>query len=158
MTSPVTKTSQTSACRCFQNTLGCKGDCMARPSKGDRAYHMVRFHPVVLQRLVETAAESGASSVSQYGADVLALYVGLPEHVRELNQEPMVPTARKVDAIQGDAHGRIMIRPHREVSERLASQTGGQVSAYIADVLAAHVGLAGHTHKISHEEGLPLAI
>jgi hypothetical protein len=131
---------------------------MARPSKGDRAYHMVRFHPVVLQRLVETAAESGASSVSQYGADVLALYVGLPEHVRELNQTSIVPTTRKVDAIQGDAYGRIMIRPHREVSERLASQTDGQVAAYIADVLAAHVGLAEHAHKVSHEEVLPLAI
>ena len=132
---------------------------MARPSKGDRAYHMVRFHPVVLQRLVEKAADSGASSVSQYGADVLALYAGLPEHVRELNQTPIVPTTRKVDAIQGDAYGRIMIRPHREVSERLASQTGGQVAAYIADVLAAHVGLLEHARKIGPEEVvLPLAI
>ncbi len=129
---------------------------MARPSKGDRAYHMVRFHPDVLQRLVEKAADSGASSVSQYGADVLALYAGLPEHVRELNQT-VLPTARRVDVIQGDAYGRIMIRPHREVSERLASQTDGQVAAYIADVLATHVGLSGHARK-SHEEVLPLAI
>jgi hypothetical protein len=130
---------------------------MGRPSKGDRAYHMVRFHPVVLQRLVEKAADSGASSVSQYGADVLALYAGLPEHVRELNQT-VLPTTRMVDdAIQGDAYGRIMIRPHREVSERLASQTDQTVAAYIADVLAAHVGLPEHARR-SPEEVLPLAI
>ena len=131
---------------------------MARPSKGDRAYHMVRFHPVVLQRLVEKAAESGASSVSQYGADVLALYVGLPEHVRELNQVPIVPAARKVGGIQGDAYGRVMIRPHRDVSDRLAAQTSGQVPAYIADVLAVHIGMPELAHKDPHEEVLPLAM
>nr|WP_254183995.1 hypothetical protein [Mycobacterium avium] len=120
---------------------------------------MVRFHPVVLQRLAEKAADAGASSVSQYGADVLALYAGLPDYVRELNHAPMVATPRKVDAIQGDVYGRIMIRPHREVSERLASQTRGPVTAYIADVLAVHVGLPEYARPDSRvEEVLPLAM
>ncbi|WP_204815292.1 hypothetical protein [Mycobacterium riyadhense] len=132
---------------------------MARPSKGDRTYHMVRFHPVVLQRLVEMAGTAGASSVSQYGADVLALYADLPEHVRELNQARIVPASRKVDTIHGDAYGRLMIRPHREVSERLASQAGGQVTAHIADILAVHVGLPEYARPDSRvEEVLPLAI
>ncbi|OBF24961.1 hypothetical protein A5725_06120 [Mycobacterium kubicae] len=131
---------------------------MARPSKGDRAAHMVKTHPAVTQRLVDKASEAGASSVSQYVADVLALYVGLPQHVRELNQIPIIAT-RKVDALRGDTHGRIMIRPHREVSEKLASQTGGQVTAYVADILAVHVNLPQHIRTPDRiEEVLPLAM
>lgn len=131
---------------------------MARPSKGDRTYHMVKFHPVVLQRLAEKAADAGASSISQYGADVLAIYVGLPQHVRELNQSPII-VGRKIDVIRGDTRGRIMIRPHRQVSERLASQTGGQVAPHIADILAVHVGLPEYASTNNRiEEVLPLAM
>ena len=122
--------------------------------------HMVQLHPVVLQHLVEKASESGASSVSQYCSDVLAFYVGMPEHVRELNQTPIVSAARKIGSIQGDATGRIMVRPHREVSERLTQQAGsprGHVTPYIADILATHVGrldLVRHLDK----GGVPLAM
>jgi len=132
---------------------------MARPSKGDRVIHMVKFHPAVLERLVKQAANAGVSSVSQYGADVLALHVGLPEHVRELNQSPIV-AGRNIDAVRGDARGRIMIRPHREVSERLMGQApDSRVSTHIADVLAAHVGLPEHVRMLNRiEEALPLAM
>lgn len=137
---------------------------MARPSKGDRGAHMVKNHPAVTQRLIAKAEEAGSSSVSQYIADVLALYVGLPEHVRELNQLPM-SARRKLD-LRGDARdNRIMTRPHREVSDRLArhaSQHGsprGQVAPYIADILAIHVGLPEYVRTIDHaEEVLPLAM
>lgn len=138
---------------------------MARPSKGDRAAHMVRNHPAVTQRLVEKAAEAGSSSVSQYVADVLALYVSLPEFVRELNQASITATTGKVDALRGDSTGRIMIRPHRAVSERLALRAAkigsppGQVSPYIANILAVHVGLPEHVRKFNRtEEVLPLAM
>ena len=39
--------------------------------------------------------------MSQYVADILALYVGLPEHVRELNQLPIGGATRKIDALRG---------------------------------------------------------
>lgn len=95
---------------------------MAPPSKGDRGAHMVKNHPAVTQRLIAMAEEAGSSSMSQYIADVLALYVGLPEHVREFNQLPIAAT-RKLDGLRGDSRdNRIMTRPHREVSERLARQ------------------------------------
>lgn len=137
---------------------------MARPSKGDRGAHMVKNHPLVTQRLIVKAEEAASSSVSQYVADVLALHVGLPEHVVELNRTP-ISARRKLDALRGDSGGRIMIRPHRQVSERLtrqAAQNGssrGQVAPYIAGILAAHVGLPEYGRKLNRdEEALPLAI
>jgi hypothetical protein len=132
---------------------------MARPSKGDRAAHMVRTHPAVTQRLVEKAAAAGTSSVSQYIADVLALHARLPEHVRELNKSPII-AASNIDGLRGDAHSRIMIRPHREVSERLRKQAPDRkVSAHIADILATHVGLPEHARPLNRiEEVLPLAM
>lgn len=137
---------------------------MARPSKGDRAAHMVKIHPAVTQRLVERAEGAGSSSVSQYIADVLALYVGMPEHVRELNQTAIV-APRKLDALRGDSRDRIMIRPYREVSERIAHQASqkcsgpGQVAPHIADILAVHVGLPQYARNHNRiEEALPLAM
>jgi hypothetical protein len=89
--------------------------------------------------------------VSQYVADLLAIHVGLPALVRELtlvrelNQAAVAHgPARAVAPLRGD---RLMIRPRREVSQRLAhmaTEAGyppGRVSPYIADVLAEHVGL-----------------
>ena len=132
---------------------------MARPSKGDRTAHMLKSHPAVNERLVERASAAGASSVSQYAADVLALYVGLPEHVRELNRPSLIPS--KIDPLRGDVRTRIMVRPHRQVSERLVSQAPDhKIAPHIADILAAHVGLLEHvrTFNRSDEEGLPLAM
>lgn len=74
---------------------------MARPSKGDRAAHMVKADPAVTRRLVRKAANAGVSSASQYIADVLALHVGLPDHVLELNQMAIV-TKRKLPQLKGD--------------------------------------------------------
>ncbi len=131
---------------------------MARPSKGDRAAHMVKTHPAVTQRLVEKAAAAGSSTVTQYVADVLALYVGLPEYVRELNSAIII--TRKVEAVHGDSSGRIMVRPARQVSQRLTAQAPGhKVAPHIADILSAHVGLPEHARPFNHvEEVLPLAM
>ena len=64
---------------------------MARPSKGPRGAHMCLPHPEVSRKLDELVANSAVSSVSQYVADVLALHVGLPEHVRELDRQEVLP-------------------------------------------------------------------
>jgi hypothetical protein len=133
-----------------------------RPSKGDRGAHMVKLHQAVTQRLVRKARRAGASSVSQYTADVLALHVDLPEHVVELNQTTIAaaPSSR----IRKSLHTSLMVRPHRAVSERLLELAvhggfpAGHVSPYIASVLAAHVGLPEHARTPSKEEVLPLAI
>lgn len=131
---------------------------MARPSKGARAYHMVKLHPEVLSRLAEKTAEAGVSSVSQYGADVLALYVGMPEHVRELNQTAIATRTRKAESVQGDVYGRIMVRPHVEVSDRLAHQATGPLVAFIADILTVHVGMPKLVRTRNVAEVLPLAM
>ena len=134
-----------------------------RPSKGERGAHMVKLHQAVTQRLVRKARKAGASSVSQYTADVLALHVGLPEYVVELNQTTIDSTSGS--RIRKSLHTNLMVRPHRAVSERLgelAVDSGlppGHVSPYIADVLALHVGLPDYARPpIRKEEVLPLAI
>ncbi|MBN7374597.1 hypothetical protein I3U62_25900 [Mycobacteroides abscessus subsp. abscessus] len=133
---------------------------MARPSKGDRAAHMVKTHPAVTQRLVEKAAAAGSSSVTQYVADVLALYAEMPQHVRELNNQSALTVPRTLPPLRGDVYGRIMVRPHREVSERLTAQAPGyKVPPYIADILSVHVGLPEHARTLDDaEEVLPLAM
>ena len=52
---------------------------------------MVRPHSQVSERLRRLQRDSGVSSVSQYLADFLALHVGLPEHVRELDRQEVLP-------------------------------------------------------------------
>lgn len=61
---------------------------MAQPHKGDREQIKLRVAAVVHARLREIAAERG-TSVSQISADLLALAVGHPEVVRELDKEVM---------------------------------------------------------------------
>jgi hypothetical protein len=79
---------------------------------------MVRTRDGVVPLLVDKVAASGVSSVSQYVADLLAIHVGLSALVRELNQAAVADSAaRTVAPLRGD---RLMIRPRREVSERLA--------------------------------------
>lgn len=107
---------------------------------------MVKPRDGVSALLVAKVAASGVSSVSQYVADVLAIHVGLPALVGELSQATLAAqaAARTLGPLRGD---RLMIRPQREVSERLtrmAAEAGyppGRVSPYIAEILAEHVGL-----------------
>lgn len=78
----------------------------ARPTKGDRGAHMIRNHPAVTQRLVTLASAAGSSSVSQYAADLLAVRVGLPEHVRKLDSdtEHRKPTGRPAGRLTPPHH------------------------------------------------------
>jgi hypothetical protein len=124
---------------------------------------MVKLHQDVTQRLVRRARKAGASSVSQYTADVLAMHVGLPEYVVELNQMTIQSTSGS--RIRKSPHTKLMVRPHHAVSAalgRLAVDSGlppGHVSPYIADVLAQHVGLPEYARPTARkEEVLPLAI
>lgn len=59
---------------------------MAQPHKGQREQIKVRADASVYVRLREMAAERG-TSVSQLSADLLAIAVGRPEAVRELDKE-----------------------------------------------------------------------
>jgi hypothetical protein len=52
---------------------------------------MVRPHSQVSERLRRLQQDSGVTSISQYLADFLALHVGLPEHVRELDRQEVLP-------------------------------------------------------------------
>ena len=59
---------------------------MPRPSKGDRVVTVARLARPVWAVVQHEAAARGIS-ISAYIADVLAVHVGQPEHVRELDQE-----------------------------------------------------------------------
>lgn len=59
---------------------------MAQPHKGDREQIKVRAAAEVYARLREMAAERNIS-LSQLSADLLAIAVGHPEAVRELDKE-----------------------------------------------------------------------
>ncbi|SKM23348.1 Uncharacterised protein [Mycobacteroides abscessus subsp. massiliense] len=61
-------------------------ESMAQPHKGQREQIKVRADASVYVRLREMAAERG-TSVSQLSADLLAIAVGRPEAVRELDKE-----------------------------------------------------------------------
>lgn len=124
---------------------------------------MVKLHQDVTQRLVRRARKAGATSVSQYTADVLAIHVGLPEYVVELNQTTIESTSGS--RIKKSPHANLMVRPHQTVSKALAALAedsglpAGHVSPYIADVLAHHVGLPDYARPtVPKEEVLPLAI
>ncbi|ORA24154.1 hypothetical protein [Mycobacterium aquaticum] len=60
---------------------------MPQPYKGER--HKIPVRPVdrVYRKLEEMRVEAGVSSMSQYMSDVLAVWAGMPELARELNQE-----------------------------------------------------------------------
>jgi hypothetical protein len=111
---------------------------------------MVRAQDDLARHLAERVAATGVSSLSQYVADLLAIHVGLPNLVRELNTPSVADTAgRAVTPLRGN---RLMIRPERQVSDRLAQMAfeagypPGRVSPYIGDVLAEHVGLPHRRH------------
>lgn len=67
---------------------------MPRQSKGDRKEIMVRPPRIVAERLDQERRDAGATSLSQYLADLLAIHVGLPELAVELNRaEEVLPLA-----------------------------------------------------------------
>lgn len=61
---------------------------MPRQRKGDRVELLTRPERIVSNLIKQKAAARGMS-VSQYVADLLAVHVGHPELVRELDKEVM---------------------------------------------------------------------
>lgn len=67
---------------------------MPRQTKGDRKVVMVRPPRIVAERLEQERRAAGATSLSQYLADLLAVHVGLPGLAVELNHaEEVLPLA-----------------------------------------------------------------
>lgn len=64
-----------------------------RPHKGDRVLLQTRPHREVWDQINEEARKSGASSLSQYVADVLAAHVGRDDLVVELGRNEELPLA-----------------------------------------------------------------
>lgn len=62
---------------------------MPTPSKGPRREVKTRVPEDVREVLEVMAANSGASSLSQYVADLLSSLAGRPDLVREIHQEVM---------------------------------------------------------------------
>jgi hypothetical protein len=64
-----------------------------RPHKGDRVLLQTRPHREVWEAIHTEARKAGASSVSQYVADVLALHLGREDLVVELGRKEELPLA-----------------------------------------------------------------
>lgn len=134
---------------------------MAQPHKGDRLLLQTTQSPLAVRAAVHARATAANLPDSQYLADVLALHVGRPDLVRdldrqgglELSPDPLPPTSPVPPLLQ--------TRPPRPVWEAVRSRAaaaGLSAAAYLADVAALHVGRPDLVRNLGKGEGLPLAM
>lgn len=141
---------------------------MGQPHKGDRIL-LQSPNPTdeALLRAVHARAGVLGMSISQYLADVLAINVGLPDLVRDLNEHQRLDL--DVTAAGQSAgswrplprSGLLQTRPPRPVWEAvrmLAAQDGVTAAQYLANVAAESVGRPDLVRARNKEEGLPLAM
>lgn len=142
---------------------------MAQPHKGEREQIKCHMHVEVCTVLKSRFAAGEASSVSQLCADLLAMAVGLPGAVMELDQGGMLPLT-VVPQPAGTAPGpdvwqkfkfRVHVAVHAELKRRVAAGAASTVSKLAADLLAVAVDrpdLVRELGRTRSEEELPLAV
>jgi len=134
---------------------------MGQPHKGDRLLLQSTQSPLAVREAVHARATTAGLPDSQYLADVLALHVGRPDLVRDLdkqgglalNPDPLPSTSSVPPLLQ--------TRPLRPVWEALrscAAAAGLSAAQYLADVAALHVGRSDLVRNVGKGEGLPLAM
>jgi len=134
---------------------------MGQPHKGDRLLLQSTQSPLAVREAVHARATTAGLPDSQYLADVLALHVGRPDLVRDLdkqgglalNPDPLPSTSSVPPLLQ--------TRPLRPVWEALrscAAAVGLSAAQYLADVAALHVGRSDLVRNVGKGEGLPLAM
>ncbi|GLC05155.1 Uncharacterised protein [Mycobacteroides abscessus subsp. abscessus] len=134
---------------------------MGQPHKGDRLLLQSTQSPLAVREAVHARATAAGLPDSQYLADVLALHVGRPDLVRDLdkqgglalNPDPLPSTSSVPPLLQ--------TRPPRPVWEAVrscAAAAGLSAAQYLADVAALHVGRPDLVRNVGKGEGLPLAM
>jgi hypothetical protein len=135
---------------------------MGQPHKGDRLLLQSTQSPLAVREAVHAFATAAGLPDSQYLADVLALHVGRPDLVRDLdkqgglalNPDPL-PSISSVPPL-------LQTRPLRPVWEAVrsgAAAAGLSAAQYLADVAALHVGRPDLVRNVGKGEvGLPLAM
>lgn len=141
---------------------------MGQPHKGDRIL-LQSPNPTdeALLRAVHARAGVLGMSISQYLADVLAINVGRPDLVRDLDEHQRLDL--DVSAAGQSAgswrplprSGLLQTRPPRPVWEAvrmLATKDGVTAAQYLANIAAESVGRPDLVHGRNKGEGLPLAM
>lgn len=141
---------------------------MGQPHKGDRIL-LQSPNPTdeALLRAVHARAGVLGMSISQYLADVLAINVGRPDLVRDLDEHQRLDL--DVTAAGQSAgswrplprSGLLQTRPPRPVWEAvrmLAAKDGVTAAQYLANIAAESVGRPDLVHGRNKGEGLPLAM
>lgn len=139
---------------------------MAQPHKGAREQILAPVPEVVAALLRQIQVEHGISSASQLAADLLAIAVGYPELVRELDQQQIMrfpahnlSSAAKAN-VRNASRERIKVRVAELVASRLralAADHATNPSQATADLLAIAVGHPELVRDL-HKEVMPLAM
>jgi len=134
---------------------------MGQPHKGDRLLLQSTQSPLAVREAVHARATAAGLPDSQYLADVLALHVGRPDLVRDLdkqgglalNPDPLPSTSSVPPLLQTR-----LLRPVWEAVRSGAAAAGLSAAQYLADVAALHVGRPDLVRNVGKGEGLPLAM
>lgn len=134
---------------------------MGQPHKGDRLLLQSTQSPLAVREAVHARATAAGLPDSQYLADVLALHVGRPDLVRDLDMQggfdltpDLLPPTSPVPPL-------LQTRPLRPVWEAVrarAAAAGLSAAQYLADLAALHVGRPDLVRNVGRGEGLPLAM
>jgi hypothetical protein len=132
---------------------------MGQPHKGDRLLLQSTQSPLAVREAVHARATSAGLPDSQYLADVLALHVGRPDLVRDLQggfdlSPDLLPPTSPVPPL-------LQTRPVRPVWEAVRARAGAaglSAAQYLADVAALHVGRTDLVRHVGKGEGLPMAM
>jgi hypothetical protein len=135
---------------------------MGQPHKGDRLLLQSTQSPLAVREAVHARAMAAGLPDSQYLADVLALHVGRPDLVRDLDKQNGLALSPDLLPSTSSVPPLLQTRPLRPVWEAVRSRAASaELSAaqYFADVAALHVGRPDLVVRtVGKEEGLPLAM
>ncbi len=134
---------------------------MGQPHKGDRLLLQSTQSPLAVREAVHARATASGLPDSQYLADVLALHVGRPDLVRDLDKQGGLDLSPDPLPSPSSVPPLLQTRPPRPVWEAVrarAASAGLSAAQYLADVVALHVGRPDLVRNLGKGEGLPLAM
>lgn len=134
---------------------------MGQPHKGDRLLLQSTQSPLAVREAVHARAMAAGLPDSQYLADVLALHVGRPDLVRDLDKQDGLALSPDPLPSTSSVPPLLQTRPPRPVWEAVrscAAAAGLSAAQYLADVAALHVGRPDLVRRCDKGEGLPLAM
>jgi hypothetical protein len=124
---------------------------LGRPHLGPRDMVATRI-PLAVRDAIDVAAAACGVTRTTYVADILAQHFGRPDLMRQ----QMIPLPRETTATRTDYGARHFVSvklpvPVREALDQAVSERGIGRTAYLADLLAAHVGYHELVGELSKE-------